>query len=274
VPTAVPGIWDWQLYGTFTTTDALPIPEAGADGVVDFAVGDCSPNSFPIYTWLPAPAPPCSPYQGFEFSVDGWNNGYGVPTRVASGTNGITSSAGGYHAIFTEDATNSTGPFTRYCGYVTAWPGTWTAEADIYLDPAWTAGEGFDYSVATNNSAGTHLRDFIFHVGMVSGTGLLVNASNNTDFGFNSWKLLNENGGNYYTVTSAGWYTLRHVFRDNAGVLAVDFILLDSGGNTLWTVTRSSASDLIPSVVGGHRYGWFNYISVAGGMAIDETNLY
>jgi hypothetical protein len=46
------GGFNWTLYDIFYTTDNNPIPQAGNDGVVDFAVGTCSPNSFPIYTWL------------------------------------------------------------------------------------------------------------------------------------------------------------------------------------------------------------------------------
>jgi hypothetical protein len=214
--------------------------------------------------------------QGFETNIDGWYDPslpYGTVTRVSSGTDGVPSSTGSWHAIMGEDATDGNGPFTRFGGYQSVFSGGFTAEIDVYLDVNMAADEGFDYSVAVNNQSGTHLRDFIWHVGQVSGTGLLVNASNNTDFTFNSWKLLNENGGDYYTITSSGWYTLKTVFYANVDVLAVDYELYNASGTLLHTITRSTNTDLISSVVGGNRYGWFTYIDVTGDLHVDETRL-
>ena len=66
VPSAFPGIFVWQTYATYTTTDDNPLTETdndqdantdNDDGVVDFAVGDCSPDSYPVYQWL-APISP------------------------------------------------------------------------------------------------------------------------------------------------------------------------------------------------------------------------
>lgn len=88
----------------------------------------------------------------------------------------------------------------------------------------------------------------------------MINASNNTDFAYSEYKLLNENGGAYYAVSNSGWLTLRHVFYDNGGVLACDMQVLDSNGTLLWSVTRSNPGDLISTVVGGSRYGWFTHI--------------
>lgn len=200
--------------------------------------------------------------------TDNWQNSGGTITRVPTGTSGIASSDGVAHATLTP----GNGPFTRFGGYSSSFGTGFTASLDVYLNPAWGVGSGFDYSVAANNQSGSHLRDFIWHVGVVSGQGLLVNASNNTDFTFNSFKLLNENGGNNFEVTSAGWYTFEQVFYDLAGSLAVDFNLLDSGGNLLYSVTRTNAADDIATIVGGNRYGWFTYNNVDG-LAIDNTEL-
>ena len=103
-----------------------------------------------------------------------------------------------------------------------------------------------------------------------SSSGLFVGASNNSN-GATREDL--DTLSNNYQVTASGWYEFQHVFYDNGGVLAVDLNLLDAGGSVLFTETRSAAADLIPSEVGGNRYGWFTFVDVAGGLAIDKTQL-
>ncbi len=177
-------------------------------------------------------------------------------------------------------ATAQSDDYSRFDGYRDVWPGTWTAEIDVYLDPAWPSGQGFDYSVAATGTDGNHQRDYIFHVGVVEdygpiiGRALLVNGSNNTDFYTNPYKLVNDNGGNYYVVNTAGWYTLQHVFYDAGGYLAVDLNLLDANGVTLWTATRENVADTIPGEVGGNRYAWFTHIDVSDGIQVDNHQLY
>lgn len=211
--------------------------------------------------------------QGFEEHTDGWidsNNGwYGVAERVSSGTNGIDSAEGDWHAIFTQS--DETGPFSRFDNYRDSWSGPWTAEVAVYLDPAlMDPGEGFDYSVAATHDGGGHLRDFIFHVTKDTSTGdLLIGGSNNTNFDPRE-DLENHN---HYRVTEAGWYTLQHAFYDDGGVLAADLNLLDVDNNLLFTETRSQGSDTIPGVVGGNRYAWFTNIDVDGGIAVDSHSL-
>jgi hypothetical protein len=210
--------------------------------------------------------------QGFEGDASGWfdasSGGNGGITRVASGTNGIASAAGAWHALVAGDAASA--PFSRFDGYRDTWFGSWTAEIDVYLDPAWAAGEGFDYSVAANGSDGNHQRDFIFHVTKDISTGmLLVAGSNNTNFATRQ----DLETINHYEVTAPGWYTLQHVFRDQGGALAVDLNLLDSGGNVLFTETRVTAADLIPAEVGGNRYAWFTVVDVTGELAVDQHQL-
>lgn len=201
--------------------------------------------------------------------------------RVASGTNGIASSDGSAHAIVTNlRVTNNVfsvptlgarSPFTQFGGYSSTFGDGFMTSLDIYLDPVnWTDGQGFDYSVAVNNQSGTHLRDFIAHVGMVNGE-LLFNASNNSDLSFNAFKLTNENAGNSFAIAAAGWYTFEHVFADVGGVLSVDINLLDDGGALLHSLTRSTSDD-IATEVGGNRYGWLVYNNVDG-LALDNTRL-
>ncbi len=186
-------------------------------------------------------------FQGFEIDAIDWSG----TTRVPSGTNSITSSTGAYHG----EATS--GAFTRFNAYSAVWPGDYSTAIDVYLDPAWPVGQGFDYSVATSGTTNVHRRDFIFHVGVHADGRLLVNGSNNSDFTVNNFKLLNDGDGTPHEVQAAGWYTFQHVFYDEGGVLAVDLRLLDSSGGVLFTTTRKDASDLIGTAVGGNRYGWF-----------------
>ena len=64
-------------------------------------------------------------FQGFETDSFDW----GGVTRVASGTNGVPSAAGDFHA----EAVN--GAFTRFGGYESAFPGGgYTTSVDVYLN--------------------------------------------------------------------------------------------------------------------------------------------
>ncbi|MEX1040571.1 MAG: hypothetical protein WDZ51_08075 [Pirellulaceae bacterium] len=214
-------------------------------------------------------------FEGFEdpswetdSSSDNWQEFGTTLTRAESGDGGIDSATGVAHAVMGTDG----GIFTRFGGYSTEFQNGFSTSLAVYLDPAdFSNGDGFDYTVAASRQTGAHLRDFIFHVGMVDGD-LLVNASNNTDGQFNAFKLNNENGGDNFEITTAGWYTLEHVFRDDNGVLAVDLNLKNESGTELYSITRSNATDYIATVVGGNRYGWIIFNDVAD-LAIDDTQL-
>lgn len=165
-------------------------------------------------------------------------------------------------------ATAGDGAFSRFGEYRPEFPGDYVAELDVYLDPTWAEGQGFEYDVASSNSSGGHLRDFVFHVASTS-NGLYVNADNNV-YG---------SGGNAYIagqgtqIAGEGWYTMRHTLRDDNGVLAVDLALLDSNGQTVFQTTRSNPADAM-SLVGGNRYAWFASNNVAGGVEMDDQELY
>ncbi|TVQ59860.1 MAG: hypothetical protein EA379_09640 [Phycisphaerales bacterium] len=216
-------------------------------------------------------------HQSFETDTAGWfdsSNGWaGSVTRVASGHNGVTSSSGDYHAVVVQgphpSASIDTGGFSQFDGYRSVWPaGGFRAAIDVYLDMSMSIGEGFDYSVAANRQTGAHLRDFIFHVAR-DADGIVVGGSNNSNF-----TTQNRKAENHHLVTTSGWFTLEHVFRDfGDGSLAVDLNLLDSGGDVLFTETRHTADDLIATIVGGNRYSWFTHVSVDGGIAVDSHML-
>jgi hypothetical protein len=192
-------------------------------------------------------------------------------------TNGWSDSTNGWHgsiersngrAIVNGDADSA--PFSNFGGYTEDWPGAWTAELDVYLDPAWNDGEGFDYSVAATGTDGKHQRDYIFHVTKDTSQGaLLVGGSNNTNFETRE----DLETGNHYTVTKAGWYTLQHSFYEKDGSLVVDLNLLDSDGNVVFTETRAAGADDTMDQIGGNRYSWFTHASVTD-LAVDNHQLF
>ncbi len=228
-------------------------------------------------------APPY--FEGFEDpawtpGTPTWTNfSGGSIQRVPSGGGiaGVPSASGVAHAeiydlqpgldVFNNPTIGRNSPYTQFGGYSSSFGNGYRASLDIYLDPSWADGQGFDYSVASNNQSGAHLRDFMFHVGVNNGD-LLVNGSNNTDGNFNAFKLTS---GANYSVLSPGWYTFQQEFYDNGGNLAVDLILKDDLGTTLYTKTLTTA-DNIASTVGGNRYGWLTYNNISG-LAIDNSSL-
>jgi len=50
-----PNTFDYQLYHTFQITDDQMILPDGGDGIVDFTIGDCSPDADFIWPWVAIP---------------------------------------------------------------------------------------------------------------------------------------------------------------------------------------------------------------------------
>jgi hypothetical protein len=215
-----------------------------------------------------AAAPPGAYANGFESAANVDfatypNEAMSDVTRVASGSGGITSASGGWHAVSATDA----GSFTRYGGYSSAFPtGGYTTSIAIYLDMAASplgSDVRFDWSSAISNASGNHRRDFVFNVGTDGLGGFVMSASNNAP----GWPA--NPGNNPLTITTPGWYTFQHTFRDaGAGVLAVD-MSVRSGSTVLRTWTLSDPSDVIGTTVGGNRYGWM-VDSGFGELALDD----
>ncbi len=212
---------------------------------------------------------------GFETDIAGWQvfGGSYNPVRVASGTHGITSSAGAFHA---EAATHGA-PATNWGGYQSVFPsGGYTTSVDIYLDVngGWANDSRLDFSSAICNASGSHQRDFVFNGGFYNDEGqdnrFVFTASNSAGRG-DAWPKNPER--NPITIAASGWYTFQHAFRNSgAGVLAVDLEILDSGDNVLGVWTLSNAEDIIGATVGGNRYGWFA-TNELGTLAFDNSSL-
>jgi len=204
---------------------------------------------------------------GFLDGDSGWN---GQVSQVSSGTDGIVSPDGGFHAIFEQDVDGA--PFTRFANYGQDFGDGHAVSTKIYLNQSWADGEGFDWSVAASNSEGSHLRDFVFHITKDADTGtVLIGADNNTNFDpINNL----ETRENFGEVTQSGWYTFNHVFFEASdGSLAVAMTVLDENGDAVFHEVRNEPSDAVESLVGGSYYGWFTNIDIAGGIAVDDVEL-
>ncbi len=196
-------------------------------------------------------------FQGFETDNSGWNvlGGQYDATRVASGTNGVTSKTGGFHGQAGQYDLDVQGgsAFTRWGGYsFTFPPGGWTTSVDIYLDCAYAATAGdkrIDWDSAVNSTSGFR-RDFVFNMG-TEATGFVISASNNA-----GRSGANPNGNGPIHVTSSGWYNFSHTFYDSLGALACRFDIRNASNVLIGRWVRRNASDLI-STQGGNRYGWF-----------------
>jgi hypothetical protein len=213
-----------------------------------------------VLTMTASAAAPPAPYtNGVENAADAVSADDGTKdalfgvTRVPSGTYGIASASGGYHALAAVDS----GAFTRYGGYSSVFPaGGYTTSADLYLDTAESlpgADLRFDWSSAISKSDGSHLRDFVFSVGTNGTGGYVMSASNNAP----GWPA--NPGRAPYTINQSGWYTFQHHFYNNNGVLAAEMTVRHQDDATpLATWTLSDPSDTIGSngTVGGNRYGW------------------
>jgi len=203
-----------------------------------------------------AVAAPNDPYfNGFETDTGDWS----VPntTRVASGTNGIDSASGGFHAQVNDDYT-----YWGTSDDPTTFPASgFTTSLDIYLDPAAiTANDTrFDWDSAIGDSSGNHRRDFVFNGGGYtdtdstgSGPRFVISASNNAG---RSGAFPKNPDRSPFTITDAGWYRFQHRFYDDNGVLAVEMSILDSNGNVLTSWTLSNPADTT-ATTGGGIYGW------------------
>jgi hypothetical protein len=214
---------------------------------------------------------------GFETDVLGWN---AATTRVPSGTAGVPSATGSFHAQ-DNDASATSNPFTGWGATATpsggynfgAGPGVgvpfqeYTTSVDVYLDVDAPLANNtrLDFSSAINNSSGNHRRDFIFNMGFYNdatgpGAGtdrFVVSASTNSQPG-SAFAKNPANGP--IAISTTGWYTFEHHFYDNGlGILAVDMSIYDATSALVNSWTRSDVTDVIDVTVGGNRYGWFDF---------------
>lgn len=213
-----------------------------------------------IGTAITAPVFAANFFQGFEVNTDGWFSIGGTITRVASGTDGIASADGSFHAKVAVGA-DFTGVFTQWGGYEGIFPANgYVTQVDVYVDmaenPTLGTDKRFDFSSAINTTnPNIHRRDFIFHLGtdpLVAGQWK-ASVSNNAP----GWP--SNPARSPVSITQTGWYTLKSTFTDNgSGVLTVNMeVIKKSDSSVVGSWSLSDPTDLIGVTVGGNRYGWF-----------------
>lgn len=216
-------------------------------------------------------------FQGFETDASGWidydNLFEGIIERVPSNTNSIKSAQGNWHAIVNERELDYQGPLSWFDVFRKNWIGNWTAEVDVYLDPNWNLGEGFEYAVAIADARPYEwiLNFYAFHISKDISTGkLLVGATDEAIYGIVKQDLEDYP---HKEIKKAGWYTLQHKFYDNNGFLIVEMNLLDSEGDEIFSKKYENPDYTIPDVVGGNMYSQFINIESEDGIAIDNHEL-
>lgn len=234
-------------------------------------------------------------HQGFNHGTDGWFGGEtagavgwcGTIEQQDRGSDDVTPSAGNGYAtveqgpcnafwtgLFGPDLVNGPwAPGADFSNFSDSWPvAGYVTELDIYLDPEWQAnppplpsvnffapsGTVFTYAV-TVRELSSPKEAAVFHYFFVpvlpGGNGLSILG---------------------HDVTEAGWYTFRHLLRDEGGQLAVDFELAERRGRTLFTepiMTRFYSglptADLDPTTLGS-GYNWLPAIAHGLALPIDE----
>jgi len=222
----------------------------------------------------------------FETDLAGWQ-AFGVPLDAVR-VNGPPSASGVFHASSQTtgapgSAASVAGNWGGYHLSVGGTPGPfqpYETELKIYLDlsAGLATDSRFDFSSAISQQVNSFLRDFVFNVGFYNaadstspGSGqdrFIVSASNNA--GRSNSNPFNP-GRSPIAITTEGYYTFRHRFYDNAGVLAVDLTIETSTGTTVGSWTLSDPTDLTATVVGGNRYGWL--LNVELPIAFDDAVL-
>lgn len=238
---------------------------------------------------LAAP-PPGSYFNGFETNTDGWFPYGGTITRVPSGdastyASGISAATDDYYARLGLDPAPTTctygggtaniasGPYTNWGGTSSTFPtGGYSTAVDIFLDVPYAIAHPdtrFDWSSVISDTSGNYHRAFVFNVG-TDANGFVITGGNNSNRCSANPYSTDPDHAPRVSITTSGWYTFQHTFRDSgAGVLAVDMKVL-SGSTVLGTWTRSDPSDIIGSTVGGNNIGWFDQNEFAG-LAIDNS---
>jgi len=227
--------------------------------------------------------------QGFETNTDGIIDYGGTVTRVASGsgTLGVTSVSGGYHAEVTLAGVYGNGFYTRNGGYSIVWPGYVRQSILLYIDPAAGAvDDGYFWDPGLTKldgtPSGTWGRGGGFGVKKTAGDTWSLGAED--DYGgfdwFNNTGFIHTNT-TALTITAAGWYKLQTEWLESTDGLWIDQRnkVFNSGGTELWTDmvygVLATTDNVTQSDIwaGGVRYSWLGSVdgNTMGVLAFDDV---
>ncbi|WP_269539911.1 hypothetical protein [Cerasicoccus fimbriatus] len=209
----------------------------------------------------------------FDASVSNpsWNNYGGTITRQTGTVNGVSASSGTAFGLVLDPA-NDGGVFSRLGGSQTDFMDGFTVSQDFYVDmsdPLINSGNFGDYSydltTATNDTSEAYQRDFFFNVAS-SGTGeVWVTTTNQTFFGPSPVDRFDDRA----VINSSGWYTMEWQFTSNGSNAALNSIIRNSAGNSIWASQEVSPFPI--ATTGGHRYLWNTFEDTTNGLALDSS---
>lgn len=212
---------------------------------------------FAVLLWVTAAQ--ADTFQGFEVDTGTWLDSV---TRVASGTHGITSKTGDFHAEAPQGTYPDGSGYTYWNVGDATVPSGFVSSVDIYLDLNSGASNDtrFDWDVALSDNNGGFVRDFVFNGGYYDqndatgdGPRFIFSAGNNVGRD-NSYP--EDPNHDPFAITASGWYTFQHHFQDDNGVLRVDLSILDGNGVILKDWTISSGDPVGPDCCSAY-YDWF-----------------
>ena len=210
-------------------------------------------------------------HQYFERDADWWLTDdvegpmgrCGDITRYERGSGPVAPSAGHGYAVVENGGCNDyylaqgfqeSGPYAPHGGYSDSWPQSgWVVSLDIYLDPAWAPGTGFDLYISMRMLDDGSLRYFL--VPATKAGGMLRVAGHEID--------------------RAGWYTVRMRYAEENGHLDAKLELAQRGRvlfaqpmtSTVFT-GEATSSFAVANV--GTGYFWFDAISDGLALPIDQ----
>lgn len=281
----------WLLAAALVAGGVLgPNDATRADGRPEGAMADSNAE---FVTWR----------QGFEHDTSGWYDAAtegplgwcGAIEQVSSRGRGgaaLAPSAGSGYATIELGFCNGFwsglgvlfgapyGPGPELALYSDAWPASgYVTELDVWLDPAWSDDELLQGSFAF---AGSSPNAIIQYAATVFPTDWAPGAAHTGPHYFA--EVLKDEGSLTvadYPVATAGWYTFRFVFSDDAGAVRVDFELADRSGGTLAVVEDVPPVELwgpakipfvaeLPTAEYGSGHVWFFDVAFGLRLPIDE----
>ena len=210
-------------------------------------------------------------YQGFETGTEGWvTDDVAGPagwcgdievvrdaSMASAGRSFAVVSFGSCNAFWQNNGFSASGPSGLGAGILMPFPrGGYVMELDIYLDPSWTAGNGFTLAVSLYLLDRPFPQGFRYVMVPVTADGVGLHVAGRP-------------------VDDAGWYTFRYRVGSDGGQLALEFELADHG-QTLFSMPLATTAftgedtDSFTASNVGSGYFWFAAIADGLDLPIDE----